>query len=362
MFRPAARRGTAVTGPRDEFPVGRKGKRLYNNTKEETKRMGIEKLEAELRREKRRQERQNKEKRQGFWLLGLFFLLALGLAWAFWRGPLKPRSKPQILEAAASEASLPGETARIRLLDVGQGLGILIESGGEAMLIDGGGGEASSKTVATLKALGISRLKYILLTHYDTDHIGGAIGVLETLGAEAVLGPEYETDSRSFRSLKSRLEAAGQPLIHPAPGTVLSLGFCECLVLGPLKIHENENDNSLAVRITDGVHSLLVSGDAESAGEAELAEAWGRTLKSDIYVIGHHGSFTSSTEAFLARVKPAFLLLSCGAENEYGHPHEQARKRLEKTGAALWRTDRQGDILLFWTEEGIIWEKEAAAW
>lgn len=325
--------------------------------------MDIERLEAQLRREKRRQERQRKRKRRLLWLPGALLLLVLGLAWAFLWGPLKPRQKTQLWDKAASpEAPLPGERARIRLLDVGQGLGILIESGGEAMLIDGGGGKASSKTVATLKALGISRLKYILLTHYDTDHIGGAIGALEAVGAEMVLGPDYEADTRSYRSLKSRLEAAGQALVHPAPGTVYPLGSCECLVLGPLKIHDNENDNSLVLRITDGAHSLLVTGDAEAAGEAELVKEWGRQLKSDIYVAGHHGSYTSSTEAFLARVKPAFLLLSCGVGNEYGHPHEQALQRLKKTGASLWRTDSQSDILLFWTEEGIIWEKEAAAW
>ena len=325
--------------------------------------MDTDKLEDRLRREQRRQERQRKRKRCVFWLSGVLLLLALGLAWAFLWGPLKPRQKPLLWDKAASaQAPLPGERARIRLLDVGQGLGILIESGGEAMLIDGGGGKASSKTVATLKALGTPRLKYILLTHYDTDHIGGAIGALEALGAEMVLGPAYEADTRSYRSLKSRLAAAGQALVHPAPGTVYPLGNCECLVLGPLQIHENENDNSLVLRITDGAHSLLVTGDAEAAGEAEAVKKWGRQLKSDIYVVGHHGSYTSSTEAFLARVKPAFLLLSCGAGNEYGHPHEQALRRLKKTGASLWRTDSQGDILLFWTEEGIIWEQEAAAW
>lgn len=325
--------------------------------------MEYEELERMLRQEKKRRDFQNRIKsRRVLVPLAALALILLGLAGAVIWGPLRGLLRAPKPLLGYTEEPLPEERARIQLLDVGQGLGILIESGGEAMLIDGGGGKASSRTVAVLKARGIQKLKYLLLTHYDTDHIGGAIGALETLGAETVLGPAYEVETRSFRSLKNKLEARGKSLIHPEPGAVYPLGFCECRVLGPLKIQENENDNSIVLQITDGVHSLLVTGDAEAAGEAELVKAWGRKLRSDIYVIGHHGSYTSSSEAFLARVKPSFILLSCGAGNEYGHPHETALSRLKKTGAVLWRTDVQGDIRLIWTAEEIIWEKEAAAW
>ena len=325
--------------------------------------MEYEDLEKRLRQEQRRLAFQHSKKRRRIlWSLLALLLVVLGLVWAFWRGPwqgLFGKPSPQL---GYREEALAGETARIQLIDVGQGLGLLVESGGEALLIDGGGGNASSKTVAVLQSRGIQRLKYVVITHYDEDHMGGAIGALRAIGAQQVLGPDYEEDSRSFRSLTAWLQEAGQEMIHPRPGEVFTLGHCQFTVLGPLGRQAIENDNSLVLRLSDGRNALLLTGDCEAAGEAALVAAWGRELKSDIYVVGHHGSYTSSTAAFLAKVKPRYLLLSCGVNNEYGHPHQAALGRLQQTGAAMWRTDRQGDIRLIWTKEDIFWETEPAGW
>lgn len=325
--------------------------------------MEYEKLETGLRREQQRRHVRGRKKRRAVRLTAVLLVLLAGAAWAFLWGPLRPgagKTPGPDLPAYTEEAPLPGETARLQLIDVGQGLGLLVQSRGEAMLIDGGGGRASSKTVALLKARGIARLKYLAVTHYDEDHMGGAVGALAAVGADAVLGPDYEKDGRTFRSLLRHVQEAGLSVIHPAPGSEYTLGALRITVLGPLGgPHPLENDDSLVLRLTDGKNSLLVTGDAEAAAEAELAGRWGSALQSDIYVIGHHGGSTSSTDVLLAAVRPRHLLLSCGADNEYGHPHASAMERLRKTGADLRRTDRQGNIRLVFTESGIVWEKPA---
>ena len=326
--------------------------------------MEYEKMEAGLLREKRKRNARGRKKRRAGWLCVIALALLAGAAWAFLWGPLRPDAgQTDGPSADYAEEPLPGETARLTLIDVGQGLGLLAESGGEAMLIDGGGGQASSKTVALLKARGITRLKYLVITHYDEDHMGGAVGALAAIGADAVLGPDYQDDSRTYRSLLQRVQDAGLTVLHPEPGAEFTLGALQITVLGPVTgPHPVENDDSLVLRLTDGTNALLVTGDAEAAAEAELAARWGSAMQSNIYVVGHHGSYTSSTDVLLKAVRPRHLLLSCGADNEYGHPHASAMDRLKKTGADLRRTDLQGDIRLIFTEAGIVWEKPPAEW
>ena len=327
--------------------------------------MKYEELEAGLRREKRRREAGKAKKRRRILLIGALALLTAGVLWAFIAGPLRPAAgrRPNGPLPAYSPETLPGETARLQLIDVGQGLALLAESRGEAVLIDGGGGRASEKTVAVLKQRGITRLKLLAVTHYDEDHMGGAVGALAAIGAETVLGPDYTKDSRTFRSLIRHIREAGLTLIHPAPGSEYRVGTLTVTVLGPLSAepHPVENDNSLVLRLTDGKNSLLLTGDAEEAAEAELVGRWGRALGSDIYVAGHHGSRTSSAGSLLAAVRPRHALISCGAGNEYGHPHTVVLERLTKAGADIRRTDTQGDIRLIFTEDGIVWEKPPAA-
>ena len=214
-----------------------------------------------------------------------------------------------------------------------------------------------------LKARGVTKLKYIVATHYDADHLFGAVGALEAFPVEKVLVPDYETDTYVYQSFRNHLAGKKAEVIHPSPGDSYTLGTCRFTVLAPCgTAYEAENDYSLAFRLTDGEHSLLVTGDAELESETEmLANNRGeRRLKSDVYLVGHHGSASSSSAAFLAAVKPSFAVISCGAGNDYGHPKEAVLSRLKLLGTALYRTDKQGDIVFLFTEEGILWEQAPA--
>ncbi len=323
--------------------------------------MTLEELEKTVRKEQRKRAGRQRRRLIRLWLLIGLLLLAGGAillrAGLFGAG----RSAREGETWDASSEPSEGVRARIRVIDVGQGSAMLIQSGGEAMLVDGGGRDYSSKTVACLKKQGVTKLKYIVATHYDADHLYGAIGALEAFGAETVLVPDYQTDSLVYQSFCRHLEQKETVVLHPLPGDRFGLGDCRFTVLAPCGSgYETENDYSIALRFTDGEHSLLVTGDAEAASEAEMRkkDSGDRRLSSDVYIVGHHGSASSSGEAFLQAVKPAFAVISCGRDNAYGHPKEAVLDRLRAAGAGLYRTDKQGDIVFLFTESGILWEKK----
>lgn len=239
----------------------------------------------------------------------------------------------------AEEASL-----RLHMLDVGQGLSILAESNGHYMLIDGGGGEASSYVVSYLQKQGVSTLDYIVATHYDEEHINGIIGALHVFGCGTILSPDYEADTKIYSSYLSAAKASGAQVIHPSQGDSFSLGKADICVVGPVTYdYEDENNRSVAVRITCGQTSCLISGDAESQSEEDMVNS-GVQLASDLYVAGHHGSSTSSSEYFLDAVSPSYVWISCGADNSYGHPTEKVMERLQERGCRMFRTDKQGTV------------------
>lgn len=308
----------------------------------------LEQLETRVRKEERRRKKQEKKKlRTAFLLLGV--LLAAAGVWWF------------LTEQRSAKPPTGPETACFSVLDVGQGSALLITAGGESMLVDGGPGAASSKTVAYLKKQGISRLKYLLVTHYDADHIYGAIGAMEAIGADTVLAPDYVSSSTAYEKFMKHVRESGTQLTFPSAGESFSLGSCSFSILGPVRAeHEKDNDRSLILRFTDGKRALLCCGDAESEAEAELLEAsrGTRRLESDVYIVNHHGSAGSCSEAFLKAVRPRYAVISCGKGNEYGHPAGSTLNRLKKQDCALYRTDLQGDILFRFREDGIEWDQE----
>ena len=325
--------------------------------------MNREELRRKIRSKQRKRAAKQRKKRFLTWMLigALFAAAAFALFVAREKGLISlPWDRPAP-EMIVSEAPADGVRAVISVIDVGQGSAMLIQSGGEAMLVDGGGREHSSKTVAYLKAQGVTRLKYLVATHYDADHLYGAVGALEAFGAETVLVPDYEEESYVYESFRQHLESRRPAVFHPSPGDSFDLGYCRFTVLAPCGSgYEAENDYSIALRLTDGVHSLLVTGDAEAVSEAEMAlnNKGDRRLASDVYIVGHHGSASSSGAAFLAAVRPSFAIISCGAGNDYGHPKAAVMSRLRLAGCSIYRTDKQGDIVFRFTDDGILFEQE----
>ena len=257
---------------------------------------------------------------------------------------------------------------KIHFLDVGQGACALIESDGHYMLIDGGGRDSSSFTVSYLAQLGIEKFDYMVATHFDEDHIAGLIGVFNKFAVETVLEPSYETDTSIYKSFKEAENNSKAKVIIPEPGEEYTLGDAKFTVLAPKKPEKDtdqetaaeglkENNQSICILLKNGDNKVLFTGDAEQEEEQYLVDS-GRDIRADVYMVGHHGSGSSTSELLLNAVQPKYAVISCGTGNDYGHPVQEVLDRLWDKDVSVFRTDEQGNILMTSDGETITWNTD----
>lgn len=249
--------------------------------------------------------------------------------------------------AYAAETQQAGASFELHLLDVGQGQCVLVKADGHFMLIDGGGRASSSFVVSYLEQQGIEAFDAVAASHYDEDHLSGVIGVLHTFPVEALALPTYAGAGELYNSMSTAAVSNGAAVVHAQAGWSFHLGDALVEVVGPVRNdYESENDRSLVFRITYGDRTFMVSGDAEVQSEQDMVDS-GADLSADVYVAGHHGSATSSSEYFLDAMSPSYVLVSCGAGNSYGHPTADMLQRVKDRGIELRRTDLQGTIIAY---------------
>ncbi len=248
----------------------------------------------------------------------------------------------------------------IHYLDVGEGLSVLVRTGKAALLYDGGDSDASSFVVSYLQGQGITHLDYVIASHYDSDHLSGLVGVLNKFTAGTVMGPDYAYNSWTYESFLRAVDGSGLALTHPAVGSVYELGDAAFTVLAPREVAEEPNNNSLVIRIVNGDNGFLLTGDAQTESEEAMC-ASNLSLLSDVLCVGHHGSYNATSELFLDYVLPEYAVISCGVGNDYGHPHQQTLRRLEKHGVTVLRTDELGTIIARSDGSTVTWEYEKRA-
>jgi competence protein ComEC len=243
-------------------------------------------------------------------------------------------------------APLPHGEFVIYYLDVGQGAAALVICDGETMLIDGGGAASSSLIYSFLQRLGIDHLDYIVNTHPHEDHVGGLSGALNRVSSVGVVfGSATEYDTRAFESFLRNLDNHGVQITVPKAGDTFMLGSATVVIKGPVREYRDVNNNSIILKIYYGGTSFLFKGDAERESEIDMVEA-GLNLSATVLKVSHHGSDTSTTYPFLREVMPEIAIISCGANNQYGHPHENTLSRLRDADVTVFRTDMQGDIIV----------------
>lgn len=242
----------------------------------------------------------------------------------------------------------PEDSLAVHFLDVGQGDAMLLVDNNETMLIDGGNPEFGDEILDYLADLGITQLDYVVATHNHNDHAGGLTDVVARLD----VGHLYLTNSAETTVSKNLIAAAQSkniPISTPSPGTAISFGNSIINFLGPLNVHEDVNDDSIVMKVTHGDHRFLLTGDMEEAAEKEML-AQNLDLEADVLKVGHHGSYSSTGYLFLRTVNPRYAVISCGVNNDYGHPHEETLSRLNDVGSTIFRTDLLGTIVA--TSEG----------
>jgi len=283
----------------------------------------------------------------------LFFATIILVASALFGGNFLLNSNPN--SNISTVASAPtGTNLSVTFLDVGQGNCVIVESNGHYMLIDGGNSQYSSKVVSYLKDLGITTLDYIVISHYDADHLSGIIGVLNNYKVTKVISPDYESDTKTYGSYISIMNKKNYTAIHPSIGDEFNLGNATFKIVSPIKYsYEDENDNSVGIRLTDGSHSFLLLGDAEAQSESDILNS-GIDLSCDVYMVSHHGSSNSSTNALLDLAKPSIAVISVG-KNDYGHPTEQTLNRLLSHNISILRTDQDGTIIAYSGKDFLKW-------
>ncbi len=202
----------------------------------------------------------------------------------------------------------------IHFFDVGEADSVLVECDGQYMLIDGGNAGSSSFLYSYLEKHDFSYLDCIVCTHAHADHVGGLAGALNYAQVGTAYAPVTEYDSRAFESFVKYLGRQGKSITIPSPGDSFLLGSASVTFLAPLTADEsNTNNTSLVLRIVYGETSFLFAADAEVEEEADLLES-GTELCSTLLKVAHHGSNTSSSQAFVDAVSPEYAVISVGEE------------------------------------------------
>ena len=242
-----------------------------------------------------------------------------------------------------ASASTP-EPMEVHFMDVGQGDATLVICGGHAMLIDAGDATKGTAIQNYLQKQKITKLDYLILTHPDADHIGGAPVIITKFNIDRVFVSNFEKDNENYRKLIQSLDDKQIRPLTPKVNSIYTLGTASITILAPGKEYDNPNDASIALLLKDGARSFLFTGDASEEAEKDLLET-GVPISADVYKVGHHGSKYSTSGDFFKAGGPSYAVISCGVDNAYGHPHAETLNTLRTNGVMVYRTDEEGTII-----------------
>jgi competence protein ComEC len=259
--------------------------------------------------------------------------------------------------AARADARL-----HIDFLDVGQGDAALITMpDGTTLLVDGGGRprfrsdsnnpfERETRSIGEsvvseyLWWRGLDRIDYVLATHADADHMDGLNDVVRNFVVNAALVGRTPPNDPEFAKFTGSLTNTNLETVHA--GDVIRFGEVEVRVLWPPPGADSSNDDSVVLKTQFRERSILLTGDIEKKAEGALTASVAADLRADVVKVPHHGSRTSSTDAFVSATKPRFAIISVGQDSMFGHPHAEVVERWQQAGSEVLTTGRSGTITI----------------
>lgn len=245
------------------------------------------------------------------------------------------------------QSTKAASNVKVHFINVGQGNSILIQTGNENVLIDGGGKGKGDEVVAYLKKQQVKTLHAVVLTHPDADHVGGLAYVMTNLKVNAVYAPKISHTTQAYKSFLTAVKKKkltikkaknGVEIATKAKNTTLKF-------IAPVKTYSNSDLNnwSAVLLLKHNKKSFLFTGDAEEKSEKDML-AKKLVPSVDVLKVGHHGAKTSTSSAFVKKTKPKYAIISVG-KNGYGHPTSTVIKRLNSIKAKTYRTDKSGNII-----------------
>ena len=258
---------------------------------------------------------------------------------------------------AVVDPTLTDGNLHIYVLNIGQADATLIQYNGKNMLIDTGDADHRTTLVQQLRAHHVQEIDSIIITHPHGDHLGGMAALFNNFKINQIYDNGVEVNNGMYRNYLKNISAKGIPYKVLRNGDKITLGddliFDILAPTEPLFTKENTrkstsngitNNNSIVCKLTYHDFTMLFTGDAQKEAEKQLLSNHRGALKADILKVGHHGSKTSTSPAFVQAVSPQAATISCGAGNEYKFPHKPTLDTLQKHSVTVYRTDNDGTI------------------
>lgn len=250
---------------------------------------------------------------------------------------------------------------RIFFIDVGQGDStLIITPDKKTVLIDGGGSDSfdvgEKVLLPYLLDRRILKIDYVLISHFDTDHCGGILTIMEKVKVKNIIISEQAEHSENYERFKKLMIHKKIRLIEVKKWDKIKIGrYSEFKILFPTSrlLSENPlNNNSIVAQFNYNNFKMLFTGDIEKLAEQQILKAEKAEIRADILKVAHHGSKTSSIPEFIKAVKPKIALIGVGKNNTFGHPNQQTIKNLENIKCRIYRTDLQGEIIIKIDQKG----------
>lgn len=247
----------------------------------------------------------------------------------------------------------------VHIIDVGQGDSIFIQTlEDKRILIDAGDEEAEHTVYSYLKRRGVKKIDVLIATHPDTDHIGSMDYIIDKFKISHFYMPDAKTDSEAFYNLLDSCRDKNLKIEYLTKGDILKIDSSTTMeILSPSTITDKNNLNSIVSLLNYKGYEFLFTGDAEKENESEILSSC-NLPDIEFLKAGHHGSSSSSTNEFIEKLKPEAVAISCGYNNDYGHPHRSVLDTFRENGSVVYRTDKNGSLVFYCDENGIFTKKK----